>query len=190
MIGDGLFAPIANGKVVGMRKILVVVDMQKDFIDGALGTVEAQKIVKPVIEKMKCYDRPDIYVTRDTHSENYLETAEGKKLPVVHCVRGTKGWQLHPEVEALTGPSHILDKPTFGSLELMELLRQENEKEPLEIELVGLCTDICVVSNAVIAKAALPESRIVVDSKACASFDRNAHESALTVMRSVQIDVL
>jgi len=189
VIGDGLFAPIANGKVVGMRKILVVVDMQKDFIDGALGTVEAQKIVKPVIEKMKCYDRPDIYVTRDTHSENYLETAEGKKLPVVHCVRGTKGWQLHPEVEALTGPSHILDKPTFGSLELMELLRQENEKEPLEIELVGLCTDICVVSNAMLFKAAMPEISIRVDPLCCAGVTPESHQAALLTMEMCQIEI-
>lgn len=189
MIAEGLFAPRANGKVVGMRKILVVVDMQKDFIDGALGTAEAQKIVEPVIEKMKRYDRPDIYVTRDTHSENYLETAEGKKLPVVHCVRGTKGWQLHPEIEVLTGPSHILDKPTFGSLELMELLRQENEKESLEIELVGLCTDICVVSNAMLLKAAMPEITIRVDPLCCAGVTPKSHQAALLTMKMCQIEI-
>ena len=171
------------------KRLLIVVDMQKDFIDGALGTVEAQKIVEPVIEKMKSYDRPNIYVTRDTHGENYLETAEGKKLPVVHCVRQTKGWQLHPEVEALTGPSHILDKPTFGSLELMELLRQENEKDPLEIEIVGLCTDICVVSNALLVKAYFPEARICVDEKGCAGVTPQSHQAALETMKMCQIDV-
>ena len=125
-----------------MRKILVVVDMQKDFIDGALGTKEAEAIVKPVIEKMKTYQKADIYLTRDTHGEDYLETAEGKKLPVAHCIKGTEGWQLHPEIEALAEPSHIIDKPTFGSVELMGLLAEENKREPLELELVGLCTDI------------------------------------------------
>ena len=99
-----------------MRKILVVVDMQKDFIDGALGTKEAEAIVKPVIEKMKTYQKADIYLTRDTHGEDYLETAEGKKLPVAHCIKGTEGWQLHPEIEELAEPSHIIDKPTFGSV--------------------------------------------------------------------------
>ena len=132
-----------------MRKILVVVDMQKDFIDGALGTKEAEAIVKPVIEKMKTYQKADIYLTRDTHGEDYLETAEGKKLPVAHCIKGTEGWQLHPEIEALAEPSHIIDKPTFGSVELMGLLAEENKREPLELELVGLCTDICVVSNEI-----------------------------------------
>lgn len=171
-----------------MRKILVVVDMQKDFIDGSLGTKEAQAIVNPVIEKMKSYGKSDIYVTRDTHGENYLETAEGKKLPVVHCVKGTEGWQLHPEIEALAEPSHILDKPTFGSLQLMELLRQENEKESLELELVGLCTDICVVSNALLLKAAMPEVPIRVDASCCAGVTPESHKAALLTMSMCQIE--
>ncbi len=171
-----------------MRKILVVVDMQKDFIDGSLGTKEAQAIVNPVIEKMKSYGKSDIYVTRDTHGENYLETAEGKKLPVVHCVKGTEGWQLHPEIETLAEPSHILDKPTFGSLQLMELLRQENEKEPLELELVGLCTDICVVSNALLLKAAMPEVPIRVDASCCAGVTPESHKAALLTMSMCQIE--
>jgi len=104
-----------------MRRILVVVDMQKDFIDGALGTIEAQKIVNPVIEKMKAYKKSNIYVTRDTHSENYLDTAEGKKLPVVHCVQDTEGWKLHPEIEKLAEPSHIIDKTSFGSVQALRL---------------------------------------------------------------------
>ncbi|MCI9176276.1 MAG: cysteine hydrolase [Lachnospiraceae bacterium] len=171
-----------------MRKILVVVDMQKDFIDGSLGTKEARAIVNPVIEKMKSYGKSDIYVTRDTHGENYLETAEGKKLPVVHCVKGTEGWQLHPEIEALAEPSHILDKPAFGSIDLMELLKQENEKEPLEIELVGLCTDICVVSNALLLKAAMPEIPIRVDASCCAGVTPDSHKAALLTMRMCQIE--
>lgn len=172
-----------------MRKILVVVDMQKDFIDGALGTAQAQAIVKPVTEKMKSYQKSDIYVTRDTHGENYLETAEGRKLPVVHCVKGTSGWQLHPEIEAAADKNHIIDKPTFGSLELMELLRKENEEEPLEIELVGLCTDICVVSNALLLKAAMPESTIRVDAGCCAGVTPESHRAALATMEMCQIGI-
>lgn len=171
-----------------MRKILVVVDMQKDFIDGALGTKEAQAIVNPVIEKMKSYKKSDIYVTRDTHEENYLETAEGKKLPVVHCVKGTEGWRLHPEIEALAEISHIIDKPTFGSLKLMELLEQENRQEPLEIELAGLCTDICVVSNALLLKAAMPENTIRVDGSCCAGVTPESHKAALLTMNMCQIE--
>lgn len=173
-----------------MRKILVVVDMQKDFIDGSLGTKEAQAIVTPVIEKMKSYEKSDIYVTRDTHGENYLDTAEGKKLPVVHCVEETEGWQLHPEIEALAEPEHIINKPTFGSMTLMELLKEENEKEPLEIELVGLCTDICVVSNALLLKTAMPENSIKVDSSCCAGVTPKSHEAALTTMKMCQIEVV
>ncbi len=172
-----------------MRKILVVVDMQKDFIDGSLGTKEAQAIVTPVIEKMKSYEKSDIYVTRDTHGKNYLDTAEGKKLPVVHCVEGTEGWQLHPEIEALAEPEHIINKPTFGSMTLMEQLKAENEKEPLEIELVGLCTDICVVSNALLLKAAMPENNIKIDASCCAGVTPKSHEAALTTMQMCQIEV-
>lgn len=173
-----------------MRKVLVVVDMQKDFIDGALGTDEAQAVVRPVIEKMGSYRKADIYVTRDTHGENYLQTAEGRKLPVVHCVKGTKGWQLHPEVEAGADRDHIIDKPTFGSLELMEILRKENEKETLEIELVGLCTDICVVSNALLLKAAMPEIEIRVDAGCCAGVTPESHKAALKTMEMCQIGMV
>lgn len=173
-----------------MRKILIVVDMQKDFIDGALGTKEAQAIVGSVTEKMKSYKKADIYVTRDTHGEDYLQTAEGKKLPVVHCVKDTDGWQLHPEVEAAADSSHIIDKPTFGSISLMELLCRENEKEPLELELVGLCTDICVVSNALVLKAALPECTIRVDAGCCAGVTPESHKAALTTMEMCQIEIV
>ena len=173
-----------------MRKVLVVVDMQKDFIDGSLGTAEAQAIVQSVIEKMKSYDKADIYATRDTHSDNYLETAEGRKLPVVHCVKGTEGWRIHPEIEAQIDMAHIIDKPSFGSLELMELLRKENESEPLEIELVGLCTDICVVSNALLLRAKLPGTVIKVDASCCAGVTKESHNAALATMKMCQIDVI
>lgn len=172
-----------------MRNILIVVDMQKDFINGALGTEEAKAIVKPVIEKMKTYRKSDIYLTRDTHGEDYLETAEGKKLPVPHCVKGTEGWQLHPEMEALADKSHIIDKPSFGSMELMGLLVEENRKEPLELELVGLCTDICVVSNALLLKAAMPETPIRVDPACCAGVTPESHKAALLTMEMCQIGV-
>ena len=129
-------------------------------------------------------------MTRDTHNENYLETAEGKKLPVVHCVKGTEGWKLHPEIESLAEPSHIIDKPTFGSMTLMELLLQEHKQEPLEIDVVGLCTDICVVSNALLLKAAMPEITIRVDAGCCAGVTPKSHEAALITMEMCQIEVL
>lgn len=173
-----------------MRNILVVVDMQKDFIDGALGTAEAQAIVEPVIEKMKSYQKSDIYLTRDTHGEDYLSTAEGKKLAVLHCVRGTEGWELHPEIEKLATPSQIFDKPTFGSLALMEFLQQENAAEPLQIELAGLCTDICVISNALLLKAAMPETRIRVDAGCCAGVTPKSHKAALLTMEMCQIEIV
>lgn len=172
-----------------MRKILVVVDMQKDFIDGALGTKEAEAIVAPVIEKMKSYAKAGIYATRDTHGRDYLKTAEGKKLPVAHCIQGTEGWMLHPEVEALVEASHVVDKPTFGSLDLALRLNQKGQKEALEIEVVGLCTDICVVSNALLFKAFMPETPISVDASCCAGVTPKSHEAALATMQMCQIEV-
>ncbi len=171
-------------------KALVVVDYQADFVNGALGFAGAELLEPVILKKIeKCRaEGGQVIFTLDTHSENYIETAEGKKLPVVHCVDGTAGHRLYGRIaECAAECDIVIKKPAFGSLELADLLKKRGFDE---VELCGLVTDICVVSNAVIAKAALPESRIVVDSKACASFDRNAHESALTVMRSVQIDVL
>ena len=131
-----------------MRKILVVIDMQNDFIDGSLGTKEAQQIVPRVVEKMKEYDPWNIYLTRDTHYENYLDTQEGRNLPVEHCIEGTHGWQLNDAVAKAAEKATVIDKPTFGSNRLAGILMTERAQEALEIELVGLCTDICVVSNA------------------------------------------
>lgn len=172
-----------------MKKILVVIDMQNDFIDGALGTPEACAIVKNVIKKIQSYPEDCIYATRDTHEENYMETQEGKNLPVPHCIRGTRGWQIKSEIAEAMPQAVILDKPTFGSTALAELLKKENEKEELDIELVGLCTDICVASNALLLKAAMPEIHISLDASCCAGVTPASHEAALMTMRMCQIDV-
>ena len=172
-----------------MRKLLVVVDMQKDFVDGALGTKEAVAIVPAVIEKIKSYDKKDIFVTRDTHQSDYMETQEGHNLPVVHCVEGTPGWELDKEVAAVVEGATFVNKPTFGSVKLAEMISNIASKEEIGIELIGLCTDICVVSNALMLKANMPEVHISVDSKCCAGVTPEKHEAALETMRSCQIDV-
>ena len=130
-----------------MRKILVVIDMQRDFIDGALGTAEARAIVPAVIEKIKGYVPEDVFATRDTHGEDYLNTQEGHYLPVKHCIRGTDGWELDAEIAALIPKDHIFDKGTFGSTELAAAVKELAARESVELELIGLCTGVCVVSN-------------------------------------------
>lgn len=172
-----------------MRKILVVVDMQKDFVDGALGTKEAMTIVPAVVEKIKSYNIKDVFVTRDTHQPDYMETQEGKNLPVMHCVEGTDGWQLDKRVAEVVEGATFIDKPTFGSTVLADSLKAISEKENIEIELIGLCTDICVVSNALLLKATIPEVSISVDPKCCAGVTPEKHEAALETMRSCQIYV-
>lgn len=173
-------------------KVLVIVDMQNDFIDGALGTKEAVEIVPRVAEKIKAFDGWILY-TRDTHEKNYLETQEGRKLPVAHCIRGTNGWELHPLIEMLR-KELPLDKPAFGSVELGELLKSRDEKLKAEgkpgiesVTLVGLCTDICVISNALLVKAYLPEVPVSVDGSCCAGVTPESHETALAAMRMCQI---
>jgi len=173
-----------------MRKILIVIDMQNDFIDAALGTGEAVAIVEPVKEKIRSYKAGDVIATMDTHEENYMDTQEGKNLPVVHCVRGTKGWQIRPDIAELLTEAKIYEKPTFGSTALARDLKELSEKEEIELELIGLCTDICVVSNALLLKAAMPEVKISVDSACCAGVTPKKHEAALETMRSCQIHVL
>ena len=169
--------------------VLIVVDMQKDFIDGALGTPEAAAIVPRVIEKLEGFEGR-IILTRDTHERCYLETEEGKHLPVPHCIRGTEGWQLHPGVQKAAGEAQIIDKPTFGSAELGDELLALEEEEPVEsIELIGLCTDICVISNALLCKAFLPETPISVDASCCAGVTPESHLRALDAMRMCQIDI-
>ena len=140
-----------------MRKILIVIDMQNDFIDGALGTKEAEAIVEAVKEKIRSYASSDVIATMDTHFENYMETQEGKYLPVPHCIKGTDGWRIRQDIGELLAGAKIYEKPTFGSTAMAEDLKALSEKEEIELELCGLCTDICVVSNALLLKAAMPE---------------------------------
>ena len=170
-----------------MRKLLVVVDMQKDFIDGALGTEEAVKIVGPAAEKIRKAKEQgtDIVFTKDTHHKDYLMTQEGRKLPVPHCVKGTEGWELDSSLKEQAKGCRILEKPTFGSMELAGIAR---EKEYEEIELIGLCTDICVISNAMILKAALPEAVVRVDPACCAGVTPESHNNALKAMEACQIE--
>lgn len=171
-------------------KALVVVDYQKDFVDGALGFPGAEKLEPLILSKIdECRSNGgQVVFTLDTHTEDYLATAEGRKLPVVHCVKDTPGHGLYGRIaEAVQPEDIVIEKPAFGSLRLADYLRRLS---PDEVELCGLVTDICVLSNAVIAKAALPESRVIVDSAACSCADREAHERALAVMRGVQIDVI
>ena len=169
-----------------MQKILLVVDMQNDFIDGALGTAEAEKIVPLVKEKIEGFEGSVLF-TRDTHFDNYMETQEGKRLPVPHCIKGTEGWQIRKELDALR-TTEAIDKLTFGSAELGQLLVRKNEEEPIEsITVIGLCTDSCVISNALLAKAFLPETEIRVDAKCCAGVTPQSHENALNAMSVCQI---
>jgi len=175
--------------------ILIVIDMQKDFVDGALGTPEAAAIVPAVTEKIRAYARRGdvILATRDTHGEDYLRTQEGRNLPVVHCVRGTPGWELNAQVAAaLPEGTRIVDKPTFGSTELAEIVGRyvaQVGQEDVQVELVGLCTDICVVSNALLLKASFCEMPMSVDARCCAGVTPEKHAAALETMASCQIRV-
>lgn len=170
-----------------MRKLLVVVDMQKDFIDGSLGTKEAEAIVPKVKKKIEEYQTAgdEVIFTLDTHEENYLDTQEGKKLPVVHCVRGTDGWELDQSLKDF--PGKRFEKNTFGSAVVGEYVK---EKDYESIEVIGLCTDICVISNALLIKAFLPETPILVDAACCAGVTPESHENALNAMGMCHIDVL
>ena len=173
-----------------MKRVLVVVDMQKDFVDGALGSREAKAIVPAVVKKIREFDG-DIFVTYDTHYDNYMETAEGKKLPVPHCIKGTDGWELDGDVkEALSSKKYTpVEKITFGSVDLPGLIKNAVGNDGFEVEVIGLCTDICVVSNALIIKANFPEAPVFVDAACCAGVTPEKHEAALETMRSCQIDV-
>lgn len=171
-------------------KALVVVDYQNDFVDGALGFDGADLLEPIIVEKITQTRKSGgrIIFTLDTHTENYLATSEGRKLPVEHCIKGTRGHELFGAVkQQVQADDIVIEKPSFGSLRLVEILR---EGEFDAVEFCGLVTDICVVSNVMIAKAALPESRVIVDSKAVASFDEEKHKAALEVMKSVQVDVV
>lgn len=173
-----------------MRKLLVVVDMQKDFIDGSLGTKEAEGIVALVAEEIGKYREEDVFATRDTHTEDYLETQEGKRLPVVHCVKGTDGWEIDKRVKEALGGAEIVDKPAFGSRKLAEKIAGIAEEEEIEVTLIGLCTDICVVSNALLIKAYLPEVPIRVVASCCAGVTPESHAAALATMKMCQIEIV
>ena len=170
-----------------MRKAIVVVDMQNDFVDGALGTQEAQAMLPRLVEKLKAEQAAGtaLVFTMDTHGADYLETQEGKKLPVEHCIRGTAGWKivdaLHPFVQEAAA---VIEKPTFGATALPAALA-----DYVEIEFVGLCTDICVISNALLLKAFYPEKRITVDASCCAGVTPESHANALAAMRMCQVEV-
>lgn len=169
-------------------KLLIVVDMQNDFIDKALGTKEAIEIVPSVIKKIEEYrlNKNEVIFTRDTHQKNYLQTQEGKNLPVEHCIEGTSGWQITDKLEI--SDSKIFNKYSFGSIELADYVSSLENIE--EIELVGLCTDICVISNAFILKAKMPEVKISVDSSCCAGVTPQSHLNALEAMKMCQINVI
>lgn len=175
-----------------MKKVLVVVDMQNDFVDGALGSPEAVAIVPNVVKKIRDFDGDELFVTYDTHYDNYLNTLEGQKLPVPHCIDGTYGHDLNADIkEALKGKGYKdVIKAGFGSFSISRGLKDRYPGEEMEIELVGLCTDICVVSNALIMRAGYPNAKITVDSSCCAGVTPEKHEAALETMRSCQIDVI
>lgn len=174
-----------------MKKILVVVDMQNDFIDGSLGSPEAVKTVPNAIREIENFDGK-IFATLDTHYENYMETSEGKHLPVMHCVKDTLGHRINPEIRtALVKKGYLpVEKNTFGSVTLPKIIKDAFLDEELDIELIGLCTDICVVSNALMLKANFPEARISVKADCCAGVTPEKHEAALETMRSCQIEVI
>lgn len=178
------------------RRFLIVVDMQNDFIDGSLGTPEAQAIVPAVIQRVRDAKAAGetVIATMDTHGDDYLETREGRWLPVPHCIQGTEGWRLCPGLAALLEGCEQVEKTAFGSVRLPEIILKEVEEtadvDEIEIELIGLCTDICVVSNALLLKAAFPEADIVVRRSCCAGVTPEKHEAALMTMASCQIDVI
>ena len=166
-------------------KYLIVVDMQNDFTTGALGSSHAAGIIPKVLEKVKSFEGKVIF-TRDTHGTDYMDTQEGRKLPVVHCVKGTNGWEICDALKAYA--KTVVDKITFGSMELPMILTSYGEPVE-EITLCGLCTDICVISNAMILKAAFPEVKITVDANCCAGVTMESHRTALNAMSAVQIDI-
>ena len=178
-------------EVESLKNILIVVDMQKDFVDGALGTPEAVQIVPHVANKIRGFEG-NIFVTFDTHFENYMTTAEGKCLPVPHCIKGTPGWLLDTKItDALADKAYTpVEKRTFGSVDLPGLVAAAAGDEPFSLELVGLCTDICVVSNALLLKATFPEVPIRVDSRCCAGVTPATHDAALTTMKMCQIEIV
>lgn len=194
-------------------KVLAVIDMQNDFINGALGSVEAEAIVPNAVKKIRDFEGL-VVLTRDTHGENYLQTQEGRNLPVPHCIKDSNGWQINSEImeaaqaqaaaqsevfedengEAVMEMEYepvIFDKPTFGSTALGQALAMGAQEDPVEsVEIIGLCTDICVISNAMLIKACLPETEIIIDASCCAGVTPESHAQALGAMKACQIKVI
>lgn len=174
-----------------MRRILVVVDMQNDFIDGVLGTAEAVALVDPLAKAIRSFEG-EVVFTRDTHGEFYAETQEGRNLPVPHCIRGTIGWEIRQELwEASAGKAaRIFDKEAFGSRDLVDWLSEENSREPFgQIIFTGVCTDICVISNVLAVKTFLPEAELVVEEVLCAGVIPERHRVALAAMEACQVRI-
>lgn len=170
-----------------MRKVIVVIDMQNDFIDGALGTKEAQVMLPHLVAKLEREKDALLIFTQDTHSKNYMETQEGRNLPVPHCIKPEKGWEIAPSLQPFVKKAAaVIEKPAFGSLELPKAVAKLH---PDEVELVGLCTDICVISNAMILKAAFPELPVAVDASCCAGVTPASHDNALQAMKMCQVDI-
>lgn len=174
-----------------MKKALVVVDMQVDFTTGALENAEAVKVIPSIVKKVNdaFAASEDVFFTRDTHADNYMSTEEGKNLPVPHCIKGTAGWEIVPELKVLSEKPGvtIVDKPVFGSVALGELLKERAAYD--EVELVGVCTDICVISNAMIVRAFLPDTHVKVDASCCAGVTVESHLNALEAMKACQVEV-
>lgn len=168
-----------------MKKILLVIDFQNDFIDGSLGTKEAQDIIGNVVKKIESYEEKNRFATQDTHFEDYLSTQEGKNLPVLHCQKGTFGWEIRKEAQL--GFAKIFEKNSFGSVELAQFVKAQDVDE---VELIGICTDICVVSNALLIKAFAPEVKIKVDVSCCAGVTPESHLAAIETMKSCQIEMI
>jgi nicotinamidase-related amidase len=169
-----------------MKKFLVLVDYQNDFIDGSLGTKEAVVIHDKVLAKVQAYPSSERLATLDTHYPDYLDTQEGKNLPVMHCQQGTKGWEMQADADKLEY-HHIFEKNTFGSTRLAEYIAKQ---KPDQVELIGICTDICVVSNALLIKAFAPEVKLIVDSSCCAATTPEAQTAALSTLKSCQVEIL
>lgn len=170
-----------------MRKVIVVIDMQNDFIDGALGTKEAQVMLPHLVAKLEREKDALLIFTQDTHSKNYMETQEGRNLPVPHCIKPEKGWEIAPSLQPFVKKAAaVIEKPAFGSLELPKAVAK---LQPDEVELVGLCTDICVISNAMILKAAFPELPVAVDASCCAGVTPASHDNTLQAMKMCQVDI-
>ena len=169
---------------------LFVIDYQNDFVDGALGFPGAERLDAGIAARIREYGPGRVWYTQDTHFENYLETREGRALPVPHCIRGTEGWEIVPQLREYAAGFAPVDKPTFGSTALAQMLSAINQGTPVEkITLVGLCTDICVISNALLLKACLPETDIIVDASCCAGVTPESHKNALAAMKACQITV-